>query len=86
MMSLRSRHHGQPRLRALRELYKSFWFENTPEGRGRRLLLEWLTDEQRAQFLQHRYFDVTGCDSAIATASTMASTQIYTRSMRLAGR
>jgi hypothetical protein len=63
MICMRSRDRGQARLRALRELYRSFLGENTPEARGRRLLCEWLSDEQRAQFQQHCYFDVVGCNS-----------------------
>jgi hypothetical protein len=33
------------------------------EARGLRLLREWLSAEQRAQFDAKGYFDVTGCDS-----------------------
>jgi hypothetical protein len=33
------------------------------EARGIKLLREWLTPEQRAQFDAKRYFDVIGCDS-----------------------
>jgi len=53
----------RPRLRALRELYRNFVGENTPEARGRRLLCEWLSPHQQAQFEQRRYFDVVGCDT-----------------------
>ena len=59
----RLRAPARARLHALRELYRRFFGENTPEARGRRLLSEWLSAEQRAQFEQHRYFDVIGCDS-----------------------
>jgi hypothetical protein len=34
-----------------------------PEARGLKLLREWLSPEQRAQFDRERYFDVIGCDS-----------------------
>jgi len=54
---------GRSRLRALRELYRRFLGENCPEARGQRLLREWLSVEQRAQFDAHRHFDVIGCDS-----------------------
>ena len=54
---------ARARLHALRELYRRFFGENTPDARGRRLLAEWLSPEQRAQFEQHRYFDVIGCDT-----------------------
>jgi hypothetical protein len=33
------------------------------EARGLKLLREWLSPEQRAQFDRERYFDVIGCDS-----------------------
>ena len=34
-----------------------------PETRGLKLLREWLSPEQRAQFDAERYFDVIGCHS-----------------------
>ena len=36
---------------------------NESEARGLRLLREWLSPEQLAQYDAHRYFDVTGCQS-----------------------
>ena len=48
------------RLRALRALYWSFTEQNTPEARARRLLREWLSPDQRAQFDADGYFEVTG--------------------------
>ncbi|MCK1713546.1 MULTISPECIES: hypothetical protein [unclassified Bradyrhizobium] len=48
------------RLRALRELYRSFIEQNGPDARGRRLLREWLSPEQRTQFDADGYFEVTG--------------------------
>ena len=54
---------ARARLHALRELYRRFFGENTPDARGRRLLFEWLSPAQRAQFEEHRYFDVVGCDT-----------------------
>lgn len=48
------------RFRALRELYRSFTEENGPEARSRRLLRNWLSPEQRAQFDANNYFGVTG--------------------------
>jgi hypothetical protein len=35
----------------------------TREARGQKLLREWLSPEQRAEFDAKRYFDVIGCDS-----------------------
>ncbi|UQR60278.1 hypothetical protein LRP30_25040 [Bradyrhizobium sp. C-145] len=52
------------RLQTLRELYASFIGENSPEARGRHLLRAWLSPVQLAQFDEHRYFDVVGCDTA----------------------
>lgn len=47
-------------LRALRTLYWNFSEQNTLEARARRLLREWLSPEQCAQFDAESYFDVTG--------------------------
>jgi len=63
MVAFRARAPGRSRLRALRELYRRFVGENTAEARARRLLRDWLSSEQRAQFEQHHYFDVIGCDT-----------------------
>ncbi|MCS3765802.1 MULTISPECIES: hypothetical protein [Bradyrhizobium] len=48
------------RLRALRSLYWSFFEQKGPEARARRLLRDWLSPDQRAQFDAEGYFDVTG--------------------------
>ena len=48
---------------AVRKLYRNFFAENTKEARGRRLLREWLSPDQRAQFDEKDYFEVVGCDS-----------------------
>jgi len=63
IMPFRARVPRRSRLQALRELYHRFLGENTPDARGRRLLCEWLSPEQCAQFEQHRHFDVVGCDT-----------------------
>ena len=59
----RSLAEGNSRVLAARELYRNFLGENTREARGLRLLKDWLSPEQRAQFDAGRYFDVIGCDS-----------------------
>jgi hypothetical protein len=46
--------------RAFREWYQR---PNTREARGLKLLREWLTPEQLANYDTHGYFDVTGCHS-----------------------
>jgi hypothetical protein len=51
---------GGARLRALRDLYRDYFAENGPEARGRRLLRQWLTPEQLAQFDAAGHFDVIG--------------------------
>ncbi|WFU42900.1 hypothetical protein QA640_10875 [Bradyrhizobium sp. CB82] len=56
----RSGVRSSARLRALRELYWSFIEQNCPEARARRLLREWLSPEQRAQFDAEGHFEVTG--------------------------
>lgn len=48
------------RLLALRRLYRLVHDKDTPEVRGRNLLREWLTAEQRRQFDTFGYFDVIG--------------------------
>ena len=48
---------------AVRKLYGNFFAQNTKEARGRRLLREWLSPDQRAQFDDKDYFEVVGCDS-----------------------
>jgi hypothetical protein len=55
--------NARSRLRALRGLFETFSNEASNEARGLRLLRNWLTPEQRAQFEAKRYFDVIGCDS-----------------------
>ena len=47
-------------MRALRALYRSFIEQNGSEARARRLLREWLSPDQRAQFDAKGYFEVTG--------------------------
>ena len=59
----RSPAEARLRLRALRGLSRLFSDENSSEARGLRLLRNWLSSEQRAQFDANRYFDVIGCDS-----------------------
>ena len=54
---------GRSRSEAVRKLYRSFFAQNTKEARGRRLLREWLSPDQRAQFDDKDYFEVVGCDS-----------------------
>jgi hypothetical protein len=44
------------------------WFlelghENEPERRSQRLLQDWLTAQQRAQYDKYGYFEVVGCHS-----------------------
>ena len=50
------------KVRALCDRHREF-FEDTREARGIKLLREWLSPEQRAQFDAKRYFEVIGCDS-----------------------
>jgi hypothetical protein len=48
---------------ALRERHREIFVEDTREARGIKLLREWLSPEQRAQFDARSYFDVIGSDS-----------------------
>lgn len=43
--------------------YRELGHENDSEARGLRLLREWLSPVQLAQYDTHRYFDVIGCHS-----------------------
>jgi hypothetical protein len=49
--------------RSFRERFREFWYGTQPEARGLKLLKQWLSPEQLAQFEKKGYFDVTGCDS-----------------------
>ena len=51
----------RPRRGALRELFAAFLRKDSRHVRRLRLLRSWLSPEQRAQFNQNNYFDVTGC-------------------------
>jgi hypothetical protein len=44
-----------------RQFYDWSQRPSTTELRGRRLLREWLSSEQLAQYNAHNYFEVTGC-------------------------
>jgi hypothetical protein len=48
------------RFRSLRALYDTFGSESTPDGRARKLLLAWLSAEQRQQFRELGHFEVVG--------------------------
>jgi hypothetical protein len=54
---------GRSRIRALRERFGVLLSENDCEARGLKLLREWLSPEQLAQFNANNYFDVIGGDS-----------------------
>jgi hypothetical protein len=43
------------------EFYDWYQRPSTTELRGRKLLREWLSSEQLAQYDAHNYFEVTGC-------------------------
>ena len=51
---------GGDRLRFVRALYRIVMERNTPDARAQRLLREWLTPEQLAQFDAYKSFEVTG--------------------------
>ena len=52
---------GRRKNSVLRQLYRSFVSENSPEAKGRTLLRQWLTAAQRRQFEEQGYFGVVGC-------------------------
>jgi hypothetical protein len=49
--------------RAIWDWYQELGQANQSEARALRLLREWLSPEQLAQYDAHHYFDVTGCHS-----------------------
>ena len=49
--------------RPFRDRFQKYWYGTAREARGVRLLREWLSPEQLAQYERKGYFDVTGCDS-----------------------
>ena len=51
------------KVQAVRERHLELFCEDAREARGIKLLREWLSPEQRAQFDANRYFDVIGSDS-----------------------
>jgi hypothetical protein len=53
-----------PRLRAIRQIYRTARNRDSPEARGRRLLRRWLSHGQLAQFDAFNFFDVIGCHTA----------------------
>jgi hypothetical protein len=61
--SLRSLADGRSRVQKLREWFKGILGEDLSEARGLKLLSEWLSPEQQAQFEAQKFFDVVGCDS-----------------------
>jgi len=55
-----SRPGERSRRRAVRALFIKHGAERAPEGRSLRLLRDWLSPEQRAQFAKKGYFEVVG--------------------------
>jgi hypothetical protein len=51
------------RRRTVRALFIRHGAEKTPEGRSLRLLRDWLSPAQRAQFAENRYFEIVGGDT-----------------------
>jgi hypothetical protein len=51
---------ARARHQALRELYRKFLDESGSAARGLRLLRDWLSPQQRAQFDRTGYFEVVG--------------------------
>lgn len=62
-LSCRSATRRRGRLEPVRNLYRKFVGENTREARALRLLREWLSPQQRAQFEENGYFEVIGFDT-----------------------
>ncbi|WP_441260643.1 hypothetical protein AB7008_41110 [Bradyrhizobium sp. 521_C7_N1_3] len=58
-----SRLGERSRRRAAKALFIRHGMEETPEGRSLRLLRQWLSPAQRAQFAEKSYFEVVGGDT-----------------------
>jgi hypothetical protein len=58
-----SRPGERSRMRAIRALFIRHGAESTPEGGSLRLLRDWLSPAQRAQFAETGYFEVVGGDT-----------------------
>ena len=58
-----SRPGERSRRRAARALFIRHGIERTPEGRSLRLLRQWLSPAQRAQFAEKGHFEVVGGDT-----------------------
>jgi hypothetical protein len=58
-----SRQGERSRMRAIRALLIRHGAERTPEGRSLRLLRDWLSPAQSAQFTAKGYFEVVGGDT-----------------------
>ena len=58
-----SRPGERSRRRATRALFIRHGMERTPEGRSLRLLRQWLSPGQRAQFAEESHFEVVGSDT-----------------------
>ena len=50
-------------LRIIWDWFRELGHANEPELRSHRLLQDWLSPEQRAQYDKYRYFEVVGCHS-----------------------
>ena len=55
--------NGSRGAQAIWDWYRDLGHGNESEARGLRLLREWLSPQQLAQYDAHKYFDVTGCHS-----------------------
>jgi hypothetical protein len=69
-------------VQSARERYRTRFV--TREARGLKLLREWLSLEQRAEFDAKGYFDVIGCDTGSDTAFTTEPRQTSARSATMA--
>ena len=58
-----SRPSERSRRSAVKALFIRHGIERTPEGRSLRLLRQWLSPPQRAQFAEMGYFEVVGGDT-----------------------
>ena len=70
--------------RAIRRLYRNVKNSNSPEARGRRLLRNWLSEGQRAQFDASDFFDAIDCHTSRRYRIYYNTAQTLRNSTRLA--
>ena len=81
--------NGLRLVRTIWDWFRELGHANEPEQRSQRLLRDWLSAEQRAQYDKYRYFEVVGCHSGRryrirhGTGSNIVELDYYGHNLRL---